>query len=220
MSQLNFKKFLAEKAQADNLPFDIDFEFIAVESENFVTIADKRISVLNDLTVAESWFLELMQNQLNLIRRDFKIAVNQLTNSLAMLMPTETKDDLLNYLMFGLPDYVEDENGTDESRAFDLAEYNVKLAQLEEFQTTWADAITKVGEMYKLINRNFTSDMMMVTFFLMTRHDVNWTLAKTATMPLAVIDEIKALIFKEARKGADLEPDEDADEDEGAVEGK
>ncbi len=220
MSQLNFKKFLAEKAQADNLPFDIDFEFIAVESENFVTVQGKRIAILNDLTVAESWFLELMQNQLNLIRRDFKIAVNQLTNALSVVMSTETKDDLLNYLMFGLPEYVEDENGTDESRAFDLAEYNVKLVQLEEFQTTHADDITKVGEMYKLINRNFTSDMMMVTFFLMTRHDVNWTLAKTATMPLAIIDEIKALIFKEARKGADLEPNEDEDEAEEAVEGK
>lgn len=216
MSQLNFKKFLAEKAQADNLPFDIDFEFIAVESENFVTIQGKRIAILNDLTVAESWFLELMQNQLNLIRRDFKIAVNQLTNSLSIVMPTEVKDDLLNYLMFGLPDYEEDGNGTAESRDVDLAEYNVKLAQLEEFQTVHADSITKVGEMYKLINRNFTSDMMMVTFFLMTRHDVNWTLAKTATMPLATIDEIKALIFKEARKGADLEPDED----EAVVEGK
>jgi transcription initiation factor IIF auxiliary subunit len=220
MSQLNFKKFLAEKAQADNLPFDIDFEFIAVESENFVTVAGKRISILNDLTVAESWFLELMQNQLNLIRRDFKIAVNQLTNSLAAVMPTEAKDDLLNYLMFGLSEYVEDENGTDESKDFDLAEYHVKLAQLEEFQTVHADAITKVGEMYKLINRNFTSDMMMVTFFLMTRHDVNWTLAKTATMPLAVIDEIKSLIFKEARKGVDLEADEENEETGETDEGK
>ena len=62
--------------------------------------------------------------------------------------------------------------------------------------------------------------MMMVTFFLMTRHDVNWTLAKTATMPLAVIDEIKALIFKEARKGDDLEPEEEDEEAEGADEGK
>lgn len=220
MSQLNFKKFLAEKAQTDNLPFDIDFEFIAVESENFVTIANKRISVLNDLTVAESWFLELMQNQLNLIRRDFKIAVNQLTNALSSVMPTEDKDTLLNYLMFGLPEYEEDANGTEESRAFDIAEYRVRYTQLEEFQTTWAEAITQVGEMYKLINRNFTSDMMMVTFFLMTRHDVNWTLAKTATMPLTTIDEIKALIFKEARKGVDLEPDEDGDETEEVTEGK
>jgi hypothetical protein len=135
-------------------------------------------------------------------------------------MPTEAKDDLLNYLMFGLSEYVEDENGTDESKDFDLAEYNVKLAQLEEFQTVHANAITKVGEMYKLINRNFTSDMMMVTFFLMTRHDVNWTLAKTATMPLAVIDEIKSLIFKEARKGVDLEAEEESEETGETDEGK
>lgn len=74
--------------------------------------------------------------------------------------------------------------------------------------------------MYKLINRNFTSDMMMVTFFLMTRHDVNWTLAKTATMPLAVIDEIKSLIFKEARKGVDLEAEEESEETGETDEGK
>jgi hypothetical protein len=55
--------------------------------------------------------------------------------------------------------------------------------------------------------------MMMVTFFMMTRHDTSWVLAKTATLPLNTIDAIKEIIFSEARRGADLEEEVEDEED-------
>ena len=211
MSQLNFKKYLAEQAQKDSLPFDLDFEFLHIESENFTEVAGYRINLINDLSVAESWFLELLQNQVNILNRDFRTKTRLLVNLINDTLQLDNTELAATYLTEGMPTVPE--NGMSISQS----DWDSKRALLGELFDKHAEQITELGQLYKLLTRNHTIDMMMVTFFMMTRHDVNWVLAKTATLPLNTIDAIKEIIFSEARRGADLEED---NEEEGADSGK
>lgn len=208
MSQLNFKKYLAEQAQKDSLPFDLDFEFLHIESENFTEVAGYRIALINDLSVAESWFLELLQNQVNILNRDFRTKTRLLVSIINDTLQLDNTELAATYLTEGMPTVPE--NGMDISQS----DWDSKRALLGELFDKHAEQITELGQLYKLLTRNHTVDMMMVTFFMMTRHDVNWVLAKTATLPLNTIDAIKEIIFSEARRGADIEEDNEEGEAE------
>lgn len=208
MSQLNFKKYLAEQAQKDSLPFDLDFEFLHIESENFTEVAGYRIALINDLSVAESWFLELLQNQVNILNRDFRTKTRLLVSIINDTLQLDNTELAATYLTEGMPTVPE--NGMSISQS----DWDSKRALLGELFDKHAEQITELGQLYKLLTRNHTVDMMMVTFFMMTRHDVNWVLAKTATLPLNTIDAIKEIIFSEARRGADIEEDNEEGEAE------
>jgi hypothetical protein len=211
MSQLNFKKYLAEQAQKDSLPFDLDFEFLHIESENFTEVAGYRINLINDLSVAESWFLELLQNQINILNRDFRTKTLYLVNIINEALGLDDASLAADYLTEGMP-------LTPPTDAFTQGEWDAQRAILSKILHTYANQITELGQLYKLLNRNHTVDMMMVTFFMMTRHDTSWVLAKTATLPLNTIDAIKEIIFSEARRGA--APEEDVEDEEETEAGK
>jgi hypothetical protein len=211
MSQLNFKKYLAEQAQKDSLPFDLDFEFLHIESENFTEVAGYRINLINDLSVAESWFLELLQNQINILNRDFRTKTRYLVGIINEALGMDDASLAADYLTEGMP-------LVPPTDAFTQEEWDVKRAILSNVFDTYADQITELGQLYKLLTRNHTVDMMMVTFFMMTRHDTSWVLAKTATLPLNTIDAIKEIIFSEARRGAD--PEEGVEDEEETEAGK
>lgn len=200
MSQLNFKKYLAEQAQKDSLPFDLDFEFLHIESENFTEVAGYRINLINDLSVAESWFLELLQNQTNILNRDFRIKTRYLVGIINEALGLDDTSLAADYLTSGMPE-------SPPTDAFTQEEWDAKRVILSDLFDTYADQITEIGQLYKLLTRNHTIDMMMVTFFMMTRHSTSWVLAKTATLSLNTVDAIKEIIFNEARRGADVEED-------------
>jgi len=189
-----FTEFVKTKALQDRLPFGVDFQFNLVESDLTEEVAGYKIALQNDLTVGESWFMELIQdfNQAN--ASEFRILVRVLADKLKKTMDLESIEEASKYLVTGNDDWKD-------SDAY--------LAFCVENQPD----LDRLLSLFRLVNNDVGTDMLLITFFMKCRSDLEWSLGKTASLPIKAMKSIKELLVREANGGNEPEPVEDDDDD-------
>ena len=196
---MKFLEFIQSKAVADRLPFAVDFELLKVESDLTETVGKYEISLINELTIVESWFFDLLQENNDSNRRDFSLLVNQLSESLIQAMNLDIdRTEAAGLLVTGKEEWINDSN-------------------FLAFQVDNSELLKEFNSQFRQSQSTTPSDLLMVTFFMMTRCNPEWAPGQTAMLGTSQRDAIKDLIIREANGGVttpveDPDPQDEAEE--------
>lgn len=198
-----FNEFVASKALQDRLPFPIDFDLLSVDSDVTTKVGKYEIKLIEELTVLESWFFELIQEHNVIKQREFSLLVNRLADKLIKAMSLKcNRQEAAKLLIQGKDEWL------DEFSYLKFCEDNA--ADLELFNS-----------MFLQSQSTYVSDMMMITLSMILRCDKNWSVGKTASLGRKQLQAIKDVLIKEANGGeisedepVEVEPEEDSEGNE------
>ena len=184
-----FNEFVASKALQDRLPFPIDFDLLSVDSDVTTKVGKYEIKLIEELTVLESWFFELIQEHNVIKQREFSLLVNRLADKLIKAMSLKcNRQEAAKLLIQGKDEWL------DEFSYLKFCEDNA--ADLELFNS-----------MFLQSQSTYVSDMMMITLSMILRCDKNWSVGKTASLGRKQLQAIKDVLIKEAN-GGEISEDE------------
>ena len=187
-----FNEFVASKALQDRLPFPIDFDLLSVDSDVTAKVGKYEIKLIEELTVLESWFFELIQEHNVIKQREFSLLVNRLADKLIKAMSLKcNRQEAAKLLIQGKDEWL------DEFSYLKFCEDNA--ADLELFNS-----------MFLQSQSTYVSDMMMITLSMILRCDKNWSVGKTASLGRKQLQAIKDVLIKEAN-GGEISQDEPAE---------
>lgn len=195
-----FFEFVQSQAIKDRLPFPIDFDLLRVESDTKVKVGKYEIALIQELTVIESYFFDLLQEHAAGKSREFSLIVNTLAERLKQAMGLEcSRVEAAQYLAQSKDEWLDDP---------------AYLA----FSSDNAEEIILFNSLLRQTQSTYANDMLMVTLFMLLRCDQNWSLGKTASLGTATLAKIRELIVAEASSDPDvpLEASDEAEDEDSA----
>ena len=182
-----FTEFVQNKALSDRLPFAVDFDMGIIESDKTETVGRYEIRLQDDLTVGESWFFGLIQDFQNANTTEFQLLIKVLADKLKKAMKLESIAEAGQYILTPKEEWADSD---------DYLNFNISNKT----------DLDRVLSLYRLLDNDLATDMLLITFFMKSRYNTDWTTGNTASMGVNQLRKIKALIKLEANGG--IEPDE------------
>lgn len=196
-----FTEFVQNKALSDRLPFAVDFDMGIIESDKTETIGRYEIRLQDDLTVGESWFFGLIQDFQNSNTTEFQLLIKVLADKLKKAMKLDSVAEAGKYILTPKPEW---------SDSDDYLKFNISNKS----------DLDRVMSLYRLLNNDLATDMLLITFFMKSRYNTEWTTGNTASMGVNQLRKVKDLIKLEANGGIDpdevIETEDDSESEEKA----
>ena len=196
---ITFTEFVQNKALEARLPFNIDFNLETLDAEVTEKIGKLEFHLINDLTAGETFFLEIIEEYRATVTNDFGLLVKKLSFALKNAMGLDGIEEAAKYLL-------EPKAGWGETQEY------------LEFTINYQSQMEQLLNLYRQMDNDVATDMLMVTFFIKSRANADWTMGKTASLPNRQLGKIKDLIAREMNGGNDEQAetssaDVDASED-------
>ena len=179
---ITFTEFVQNKALEARLPFNIDFNLETLDTEVVETIGKLNFHIINDLTAGETFFLEIIEEYRASMANDFSVLVKRLSFALKNAMGLDTVEEAAKHILEPKKEWLED---------------NAYL----QFTIDYQSESERLLNLYRTMDNDVAMNMLMVTFFIKSRVDADWTMGKTASLPNRQLAKIKDLIAREMNGG-------------------
>lgn len=225
---MQFEKFIAQLA--DRLPFGVSFNVSPDENaiDTYEVIPGMELNRYNDLTVAETWFGNIVQElnnkksaevqiELKLLAAKLKDtipSIKSIAHSLGLLFkPVDFLAEIKEQLNAAQADIDAEKNPVmkkilseatqDTQDMYDMYREVLDSEAYSNFFINNTESYQKIADLTKLVENDLSIKWVIVTFFLMSRFDGDWSFDRTARLPMSVIDKVYEFYKKEANKGLD-----------------
>ena len=195
----SFNQVLKNLQLDSALPFGLELTFEPMTGYPTETVAGIEIPVMNDLTAGEELFFGKLEEAKRMTASEFQTLIRILSEKLRRVMNVESIAEAAKYVILPKEDWVDDSNYI-------------------QFTIDNQSDLAKLITLYNLMDKDTGMDILMITFFLRSRVDSEWSVARTANLGVTkALPAIKAFIVKEANGGM-VESDDEVTGDE--TEGK
>lgn len=210
-----FSEFL--KDLATQLPFGVDFNVRPSKrkAKNTLEVVDGiEIPIYNDVSVAEKWFFEIIDNMNQGKAVELQVEMKQLSLAFMKYVDDDIEKAKKNKekLKYGSVDNLSHAIGLlfrpsdllDELDDDKLRDQYVALlasTTYENFLISHTDDYTKLANLSQLVQTAHNVVWVKTTFFLKSRFDGEWEFEDTATLTVDELAKFKDIMELEANKG-------------------